>query len=581
MAQPKTPPLPKEEYVKFERTEPSPEQQMLVLEMAVKAGLRPGTLGALIDHESAGTWHPWVRPSDPDKPKVKVTTDGKVRGETGSSAASIAQYTDATWLRSLYVHGEDIIRDAELAKYDPGAVTAIRKAREVMSRELQGGKAPSDWNTFKKLGDKLREDGAISGALALRTQTSSRIAIAVLANDVADYRQQLNEAGFEVNTTNLYILHHKDINLLRQLAKNADYVAAEDPRMQQAVAKNGRIFTNEDGSAKTGAETYTTYRNLVGDDHATRFERTYYGRDFGVTTEAERPVFLKAAGGGAYPVKRSAVMPPRLDSSQFVSEWKKPSVSAENPGALPSVIASLRKLGYDFGKTDPQDFANSRLRAALGSFKAQVGLPFAEKGELDTSTQHYLAQASANADRLIGLQQKQKAAVSEPDALNLRTLGKSMAKLAKDDPERIKAAQQVIELKERLAAEGLLKPPMKWDKAAKANVAQPFDAQVDNSMLAAYSAFQARRGLMDTKGVYDSVTRSLLPAVPAKTMKTSALDELMQQPASPAFNRLAYDNATISTAVLDAALGGADVGPSAGKTEFVAAPVRRGPVPQG
>lgn len=525
MAKTKAPPPPppkKEEYIKFERADPSLEQQELVMEMAVKKGLRPGTLGAIIDHESRGTWHPWIRPSDPRKPPVRITVDGEVRGEPGSTAAGIAQYINATWLRSLYVHGDDVIADAELEKYDPAAATTIRKAREVTAKELKG-RSP-DWNSFDAMGKKLKDNKDIAAALALRTQTSSRVSIAVLANDLVDYKKQIEGVGLEGNTTNLYILHHKDLGLLRQLTKNPDYVAADDPKMREAVAKNGTIFTSKDGVAKSGAETYQTYSNLVSDGHASRFERSYYGRDFGRSMENDRPMVLRDQAGHGYTVRRDLIMPPRLDATQFVAEWKKPQVIVEKPENLSGTVRALRKLGYDFGKSDPQDFDNPRLRTAIGAFKAQLGLPFAEKGQLDVITKNHLAHIETDADMRIVQQAHQREVLNSDGSLNLR-------KLPKDDVIK----QQILDLKTKLAAKGLLKQPIKFErikgpdrKTRTVPRELPFDGTVDNKLIGALSLYQQRNGLMDTKGILDPVTRQQLgveTAAPVAPVKKSALDD--------------------------------------------------------
>lgn len=534
MAKPKPPATPKEEYIKFERQEPSAAQQQLILEAGLKLGVRPGIAGVLMGHESAGTWHPQIRPSHPDKPSVKVTLDGQVRGVPGSSAVGLGQYIDPTWVFEMYRNGESIIREAELDKHNPAAVATIRAVNKLMQAELDQSKRKPDWTTFAALEDKHAKNPAVVELLKLRSDPTHRIPIYTVMHSIQNYSMELQNAGYDVNATNIYIIHHTSLSQLAQVRRK-DYVAADDPKMAGAVAVNGAVFMNKDGTAKTSTETYAFYGSVMSDDHASRFEREHYGRDFGKAVDAGKPRVVKGTDGQPYRV-RNDLLVPRLPDVQFLAAWKQPPASAESAENLAATVTGLERLGYDFGKTKPADFTNSRLRAAITSFKHQAGLPHADSGQFDATTQRYLQQSVANVDKYTGLQQAQKAALQKPGTINLATLGKDLRNIAKDDPIHAQLSGFVIDLKKKLEGEGLLKPPSRFDrvkgadgKTRRVEVKLPFDGKVDNRMLAALSSYQRNNGLMDTKGIYEEVTLRQL-----NQKKAPAAAPVPVQPAVPA-----------------------------------------------
>lgn len=523
MAKPVAPPSPKEQFIKFDKREPTEAQQQLLLEAAIKMGVRPGIAGVLINHESAGTWNPEIRPSKVGEPPVKVTTDGKVVGTPGSTAVGLGQYIDPRWVLDMYVNGESIIKQAELQKYDPAAVNTIRAANKLVQAELDRTKQKPSFDTFVGIETRLSKSPEILAVQKLRSDQNDRIPIYAVMHSIRDYSKELSDAGLDVNTTNIYAVHHNSLGKLKQLLANKDYVAADDPKMAGAVAANGAVYTKADGTPKTSAETYAFYASVASDQHATNFERKYYGRDFGPSAEASTPHFLKGNDGQAYAVRRDLIMP-RLPEMQFLEAWKHPGFPADKPENLAATVSGLERLGFDFGKQRPTDFKNPRLVAAISVFKHHTGLPHADAGEFDTSTQAFLKQAVTNADKYIALQQQQKAALKAPEAVPLRKL----------EP------QKIVELKEALLKEGLLQQPTErvrmMGRDGKRRLEQmpvPFDGKADSRLQAAYKTYQLNHGLLDGKGIYDTVTDKQLlapkAAAPAAApAKVSYLDPTPQ-----------------------------------------------------
>ncbi len=516
MAKPKKPEPPKEQYITIERREPNAGELQLLLEAALKLGVRPGYAGVMANHESAGTWHPQVRPNHPDKPPVKITTTGEVRGTPGSTGVGIGQWLETRWMLDMYKHGESIIATAGLEKVNPEAVRLIRSINKSVQAELDRTKQKANWNSIDVIEGKLDSTPDGIAFAKLRSDPTNRIPIYMLMHNLRDYQQELESFGLPVNGQNLYGTHHTSAAEVANLVRKKDYIPGDDPKWAKAAERNGLVFMHADGTMKTGAETHNKYGQIVNEALATRFEQEYYGRDFGTSPDASKQRVLKANDGQAYKVRNDLIIP-RLPAEQFLAAWKQPSVTAEKPEHLSATVAGLERLGFDFGKAKPTDFNNSRLRAAITSFKHQAGLPYADKGELDTNTQRYLQQSVSNADKYIALQQGQKASLQQRNGLDLRNIAKQLRDVPKDNPVHAQVANVVIDIKQKLAKEGLLKEPSTLQrvkgadgKTRRVEVKKPFDGLVDGRTISALSAYQRNNGLMDTKGVFDSITATRL-----------------------------------------------------------------------
>lgn len=544
----KPPAPPPEEFIKFERREPARSELDALLDAAVKTGVRPGTLGAIIAHESSGTWNAHIRPSKPGEPPVKVTMNGEVRGKTGSSALGIAQYTDATWLQTMYRDGEEIIAARNLDRTDPAATATIRSVNRRIEQELTQSKRPPSWNTFNDISDKWEKDIEVQRLLKLRADSDPKTGGAgsmqfyALGYDIRNYSMQLLGAGKAVNTTNIYVLHHSSLGDLRKILKEPDEVPSV---RAAAVANNGSIYvreTEEGVARKTGAETYQTYASFVSDAHASAFERKHFGRDFGKNPDGGRLRSVKDAAGQPLQVRTDLIMP-RLSPTEFQGIWRAPNQPVTDPTSLSATVAALERLGVDFGKQRPTDFNSRRLNDALSTFKQQVGLPNPDEG-LDTATQRHLQLAVNRVDHYADLQRQQRELLTDSSAINLRQLGSAVGKLPKSDPTRLQAEQYVRGLKDELAEAGLLSRPPKG---------RPFDGGVDNRLLKAMTDFQRSKGLADTKGVVDLVTLGQLNGVDHRKLRTSMSSEPMSISASEPFNDIASQQ-RVQVAGLSAAL---------------------------
>ena len=503
-------PKPKVEYIKFIAQEPSEQQQRLILEAATKVGIRPGTLGALMAHESGGPWNPEIRPGE-----VKVAVSGAVKGNPISTAVGIGQYIEPTWLRTMYLKGDTIAKDSDLAKRSPESMAILQAGNANLAKEIERRGGKTDWNAFKAIEKDMSGDKDIKALLALRSDKTSIVPVFAVAHDLGDYRQQIEREKLPVNTTNMYVIHHTNVGTLSKLHSRSEdtvdgFVSAE------AIAGNGLIFKKADGTIKTGAEALESYRGVVSDDHASNFERQYYGRDFGPPSKDDmRMRALKGADGKTYQVRNDLVVP-RLSDKEYLSIWDKQSPAATFDN-IPTATAAFEKLGVNFGKSVPTDPQDPRFKTAVVSFKRSVGLPHPEKGEFDMRTVEAMRTASAKADSYIQLQQRQQAAMA--DAVDLKTIYKG---LKKDDPSKQTREQLVIGVKQQLEAKGLMSLP----KAKKGQVAA-FNGNVDNKMVSALSDYQRSQGLMATNGKIDKVTLATFaskPAAPAVEPPTSTFN---------------------------------------------------------
>jgi hypothetical protein len=165
---------------------------------------------------------------------------------------------------------------------------------------------------------------------------------------------------------------------------------------------------------------------------------------------------------------------------------------------------------------DPRT-ANSAVRKALHDFRKKVG-----KVEPDAPAYfNHLMPAERIALEIYGrrlaryaaLQACQQASFS--DSLDLSRIRKMPAGLQRSAAPRIAALQTA------LAAQGLLKQPVKksvWrDKKRRKHVAYKtvrFAGKADKATVAALNAFQLRNGLRKTDGILDAVTLEMLGLPP-------------------------------------------------------------------
>lgn len=542
-------PKPKVEYIKFVAQEPSEQQQRLILEAATKVGIRPGTLGALMAHESGGTWNPEIRPGE-----VKVAVSGAVKGNPTSTAVGIGQYIEPTWLRTMYLKGDAIAKDSDLAKQSPETMAILKAGNAALAKEIERRGGKTDWNAFKAIEKDMSGDKDINTLLALRSDKTSIVPIYAVAHDLRDYGDQIEREKLPINTTNMYVIHHTNVGTLSKLHNRSEdtvdgFVSAE------AIAGNGLIFKKADGTVKTGAEALESYRGVVSDDHASNFERQYYGRDFGPPGKDDmRMRALKGIDGKTYQVRNDLVVP-RLSDKEYLTIWDKPSPAATFD-KLPTATAAFEKLGVKFGKTVPTDPQDPRFKTAVVSFKRSVGLPHPEKGEFDLRTVEALQTASAKAEGYIQLQQRQQAALGE--AVDLKTIYKG---IKKDDPSRSTREQLVIGVKQRLQEQGLISLP----KAKKGQVAA-FNGNVDNKLVSALNDYQRSQGLVATNGKIDKVTVASFapkPAAPAVAAPTTTFNNTAAKAVEPG----------ISTDALKKALGSEPNKPAPAPQPVIKAPV--------
>jgi hypothetical protein len=532
---PKPPP---EKLVILEKRDPNPVELANILAASSAVGIRPGLIGAVIDHESGGFWHPQIRSRKAGSQPIKVRENGELVMESEGSATGIAQYTDATWALGIFKNGEELIRLANLDKENPQAAATIRAAQAAMRADASLSKGQPDWDKFNSYCKAKCDTPEIKAVLALRSDPTGRIPIFMLALDLKDYQGQIVAAGMAPNVINTYTLHFQAIGMLRDMLNKPDVKLAELPQYQRAAAANEGVF-GKPGSYRTGAEIYADKASKVSDAHAARFEREFYGRDFSLSSQAKATRTVIGADGTRAEVRTALVMP-QISTDEFTKIWKSPNPSIATPDKLASTTQLLERLGYKFTKgrppnevfSPPQSFEDPRLKQYLSSFKQYVGLPNPEGG-LDAATLPYLQRAGQLADQYAALQVRQREGV-----FDLRQADAELqAKRKKNnvDPEMLAGEESIRIIRQNLTYQGFLPPLAKG---------RQHSSRVDNQLLRAISEFQLSQGLKDTKGLYDPVTHELtLKAKPQpRPERRSALDGhgpvLAQAPAYD-FNTLA------------------------------------------
>lgn len=500
---PKPPP---EKLFPIERREPNTVELAAILAASSAVGIRPGLIGAVIDHESAGTWHPLIKPAKAGTPFARVSESGRLVVDAASNATGIAQYTDATWALGIFQNGEELIKLAGLDKENPQAAATIRAAQAVMKADPDLNKGRQDWDKFFRYCKANCDKPEMKALLDLRSDPTGRVPVFMLAIDLRGYREQVEAEGLAPNATNIYTLHFMSMGMLKDMLNKPSTRLGELPRYQDAAEANPGVF-GAAGSFRTGAEIYADKATKVSDAHAAKFERNYYGRDFSLSSQAKATRTVIGADGSKAEVRTALVMP-QISTDEFSKIWKSPNPSVATPDKLASTTQMLEKLGYKFTKGrppneqphPPQNFDDPRLKQYLSSFKQYVGLPNPEGG-LDAATLPYLQQAVQLADKYATLQAKQKAAL-RPDGLDdLKLADRELQRKPKDDPERLAGEQSIRTIRDNLTYQGFL-PPLKKGKVQS--------SRVDNQLIQAISAFQLSQGMIDSKGRYDPVTHTII-----------------------------------------------------------------------
>ena len=555
-AKAKPPAVPPEQYITINKREPNRADLEHLLEAAGKEGIRPGLMGGIIAHESDGTWSPHVRPAaaGPGKKPPKLTTTGIVRGDTGSSAVGIAQYIEPRWLMTTYLYGERIIANAGLDKTAPEKAQTIRTVKEEMDRHYTAKRiARPDWNDYVKMSKDYRMDPHFVALWQLRSDakplqdTSGSIPYHALAIDISDYQRQIVSSGYKADATAVYILHHSNFATLADLMRNPN---SAPKASADAVKSNGAIFkkVNEDGEEerKTGRETLKTYQNIVSDYSVSAFELKYFGRDFSAAGPSKQPRVVRDAAGHEYKVRNDLIIQ-RIPVDQFIPLWRaqldKPAPQITDPASMKQATDILTKMGESFGKNKPAptDANDPRFRQLIKSFKEQVGLPFPDRG-MDAMTLRMLQVTEKRVDFFTGLQQQQQQAIAA-GTVDLKAIGRDVARLPATDPHRVEADNLIRGFKQQLADLGYMRPPP---------AGRTFDGRIDPRFMGALSDFQRAEGLIDTKGNMDALTMRRMRAKSDQVTQKVSLHEGAAGPADQ-FNGIAAQE-RISTAALGAAM---------------------------
>lgn len=502
---------PKEALLEISRRDPDELQLKMLLDVAERLNVRPGLLGAIIDHESAKTWHPEVRPSK-EGGAAKVSESGKVVSKVSSSASGISQYIEATWMHRIYSQGEELIKQAELDKHNPAAAKAIRETKERIDKDHPN--RTKDWNFFDGIMKKDGSSKKYADALSLRNDPTSRIPMFVLGLDVQNYEQALRSAKLPVNATNVYVQHHTSFGTLRELLKNQD-VAASVSANAQAI--NGAIFTNSDGSVKTGGETYKTYENIISDATVSKFERKHFGAEMVAANAPNLPAKgakQHAIRSGVEPIlvaERLVFGPPSKDELKAVhSTFDTYAGKAYDHAQMGRWAASvLKRSGLLPATVSTQNPNAPEVQQALKSFGDKMGLAPLKDGKFAPGMVAALTLVDDRVSTYATRQAEQKAALEgTAPKVNLNDL----KKLPNDAPVRQSTSKMVIDLKRSLTEEGLLKEEKQLvrDGKKKRYETKPLNDVVDDKLLRALAAFQMRNGLISTNGVLDPVTLKLL-----------------------------------------------------------------------
>jgi len=534
---PKPPP---EKLYEIERRDPTRAELRVLLDAAVATGVRPGLLGAIVNLESAGTWHPLIRPPKKGTPAAKISETGRVVVDPAGTAVGIAQYTEPTFAMSIYKSGEQIIRNARLDQVAPEQAAIIRAAMlKMKTAPALAGKL--DWNKFDSYVDANRHTPEIQKLMTLRSDPTGRVPLHTLAIDAKGYQNEVSEHGFEANATNTYALHFHSIGFLKDLNRKADHKLGEDSKYGLAALANGGVFGDAvKGTSRTGAQIYADLSNKISDAHASNFEKKFYGRDFGLDQDRGKPRTFRDRSGQPVPVRADLIVP-QLRLDQFPPLWAQLNPKVETPDRLASTLHMLERLGYDHGRKPPTDFNNPRLKVMISTYKQQAGLPYPEAG-LDTATEAHLKQAVARLDYYAALQAKQRRlAADSPNLVDIQKIQNDRKSPLPPD-KRQAVDQYVIEIKGHLASQGFLPLPPKG---------RNFDGRVDRAMLSALSEFQLSKGLLNTKGVYDKVTGAMLMGIDPARVVGLLDDEVRTSQAAPSqdFNTLA-DRGVVQTAAL-------------------------------
>jgi peptidoglycan hydrolase-like protein with peptidoglycan-binding domain len=502
---------PKEALLDISRRDPDELQLKMLLDVAERLNVRPGLLGAIIDHESARTWHPEVRPSK-EGGAAKVSESGKVVGKVSSSASGISQYIEATWMHRIYSQGEELIKQAELDKHNPAAAKAIRETKERIDKDHPN--RTKDWNFFDGIMKKDGSSKKYADALSLRNDPTSRIPMFVLGLDVQNYEQSLRDAKLPVNATNVYVQHHTSFGTLRELLKNQDAAASVSANAQ---AINGAIFTNSDGSVKTGGETYKTYENIMSNATVSNFERKYFGAEM---VAANKPV-LPAKGAkqhairtGVEPVlvaERLVFGPPSKDELKSVHSTFDTYAGKTYDHAQMGRWAAgvLKRSGLLPATVNTQSPNAPEVQQALKSFGDKMGLAPLKDGKFAPGMVAALTLVDDRVTTYTARQAEQKAALEgKAPKVDL----KALKTLPADDPARKASSKLIVELKQNLTEEGLLKEEKQLVRVGKKKryETKPLTDVVDDKLLKALAAFQMRNGLISTNGVLDPVTLRLV-----------------------------------------------------------------------
>lgn len=502
---------PKEALLDISRRDPDELQLKMLLDVAERLNVRPGLLGAIIDHESAKTWHPEVRPSK-EGGAAKVSESGKVVGKVSSSASGISQYIEATWMHRIYSQGEELIKQAELDKYNPAAAKAIRETKERIDKDHPN--RTKDWNFFDGIMKKDGSSKKYADALSLRNDPTSRIPMFVLGLDVQNYEQALRSAKLPVNATNVYVQHHTSFGTLRELLKNQDAAASVSATAQ---AINGAIFTHSDGSVKTGGETYKTYENIISDATVSKFERKHFGAEMVAANKPNLPAKgakQHAIRTGTEPIfvaERLVFGPPNKDELNTVHStfdtYAGKTYDHDQMGRWAAGV--LKRSGLLPATISTKNPNAPEVQQALKSFGDKMGLAPLKDGKFAPGMVAALTLVDERVTTYAARQAEQKAALDgTAPKVNLNDL----KKLPPDAPARQSASKMIIDLKRGLTEEGLLKEEKQLvrDGKKKRYETKPLNDVVDDKLLKALAAFQMRNGLISTNGVLDPVTLKLL-----------------------------------------------------------------------
>lgn len=507
------------------RTNSVPPEYMARLMLATAALGQPlDEFLATAQHESAGTWSPYIKPP-------LTTTDAKGnKKEVGlGDATGLFQFQSSTFNTVVGKNVKDLL--ARTKGMDLGDETFTdAQVRTILERHA--GKATPE-------------------LLALRSN--------VIVSTFAKHYLNLDSGG--ENAAARYCVHVIGNPLVYRRGADPAYkdqVAALD--FPKIAPSNPSIFGPSD-KPLTYAGVRQRIESLSDSSIGVGIARQSLGVGYNErpTAASKSGADLKREATSFYATSGEEVRLPKSFVYQGLSKEEQATYRERfarealrggankgqkelDPAETTWLTASLKRQGLLAQDSAAKDFNDPRLKQALAAFQEKVGMvvPLESRGLLTPAAKVALGIYNERIDTLAGRQLEQQRGLKAPGVLDLKRL----AKLDKDDSERKAAEPQILALKEALGEKGLLARPSHLETHVSTNkkgrqikrkvrVEGDFDAQIDNKLLLAYETAQIKNGLLPN-GKLDQVSLQVIKGQAVVPASKPVVAATPPPPSSPA-----------------------------------------------